>query len=308
MKRLQNRIAESSAVLPFMSAYALVVWLLSGLLAHGWWPQLACYVATVYLLIELSNSNALLRVRSRMVSFSFVLLTGMVCPLFGSLTGGLTTLLWTLALTVLLSTYQDNQAAGRVFYAFAFLSGASIFFVQSLWLVPVVWLLMLTQLQSLSGRTWLASIIGLLAPYWFFSLWFVYIDDFSPLFRHFSGLWRVDSFFGYAQLSPLQVAVYVLALSLTLTGIFHFWHRSFEDKIRIRLLYGIFSTMSLVFFGLIALMPQYYDPFVRLSFLFACPLIAHVATFTSTRTSAIVFFSVLLLVIALTVLGLWMFW
>ena len=307
MKRLQNRIAESGIMLPVMAVYALAVWLLSGLTANNWWPQLACYAATSYLVVEMSNSNALLRVRSRMVSCTFIMLTCMLSPLFGSMTNGLTLLFWVAAMLILFSTYQDHQAVGRVFYAFVFLSAASIVFVQSLWLVPVIWLLMLTQLQSLGWRTWLASIIGLLAPYWFFTLWFIYTNDFTPLFTHMAGLWEIEFSVNYTALQPSQVAAYILTFVLTLTGIIHFWHRSFEDKIRIRLLYGFFTTMSLLLFILIALLPQYFDPLIRMAFLFACPLVAHLATFTSTRISNIMFFVILALIVTITVLNLWTF-
>ena len=307
MKRLQNRIAESGIMLPVMAVYALAVWLLSDLTANNWWPQLVCYAATSYLIVEMSNSNALLRIRSRMVSGTFIMLTCMLCPLFGSLINGLTLLFWVAAIVILFSTYQDQQAVGRVFYAFVFLSGASIVFVQSLWLMPVVWLLMLTQLQTLTWRTWLASIIGLMAPYWFFMLWFIYTNDFTPLFSHIAGLWEIQFAANYATLQPGQVVAYILALALTLVGIIHFWHRSFEDKIRIRLLYGFFTTMSLLLFVLVALLPQYFDPLIRLTFFFACPLVAHLATFTSSRISNIAFFVILSLIVTITVFNLWMF-
>ena len=305
MKRLQNRIAESGIILPVMAVYALVIWMLGNTVANNWWPQLACYAVTVYLIIEMSNSNALLRIRSRMVSCTFIMLTCMLSPQFGSLTGGLMLLFWTAATLILFSTYQDNQAVGRVFYAFVFLSGASLVFVKSLWLIPVVWVLMLTQLQSLSWRTWMASVIGLLTPYWFFMLWFIYANDFSPLFTHLAGLWEIEFTFDYTMLTPGLVSTYLLTFGLTLAGIIHFWHRSFEDKIRIRLLYGFFTTMSLLLFALIALLPQYYDPLIRLAFIFACPLIAHLGTFTSTRISNIVFFVILALAMTITALNLW---
>ena len=306
MKRLQNRIAESGIILPVMAVYALVIWTLGDLLVNNWWPQLVCYATTIYLIIELSNSNALLRIRSRMVSCTFIALTCMLSPLFGSLTSGLMLLFWTAATLILFSTYQDSQAAGRVFYAFIFLSSSSLVFIQSLWLMPIVWLLMLTQLQSLSWRTWLASIIGLLTPYWFFTLWFIYTNDFSPLLQHLAGLWEIPFTFDYTALTPGMVAAYAIALVLTLAGIVNFWHRSFEDKIRIRLLYGFFTTMSLFLFALIALLPQYYDPLIRLAILFACPLVAHLAVFTSTRITNIAFFVVLALILTITILNLWM--
>ena len=78
IKRMQNHEAESSFTLPAVSAYAVAVWLASGLLiphipftaqelAGGAWMQLVCFVVSAYLMVELNNSNALIRIYSRTV-------------------------------------------------------------------------------------------------------------------------------------------------------------------------------------------------------------------------------------------------
>ena len=306
MKRLQNRIAESGALLPVSAFYALAVWLLTGLLTGGAWPQLACYVAAVYLLVELSTGNALLRVRSRMVSCTFIFLSCMTPGLFSSLSGVITLLCWVIAILILFSAYQDNQAVGRTFYAFAFLGGASIAFIQSLWLIPVLWILMATQLQMLGVRTFFASIIGLLAPYWFFALWFIYIRDFTPLLDHLAGLWTIDSTPDILSLPVGHVCAFLLTTAMSLSGIIHFWLRSFEDKIRIRLLHGFFFVMTLLLLVLAVLQPQHFGTLMLLAYLFASPLVAHYLTFTSTRLTNILFFVVLSLAVLIMALNLWM--
>lgn len=306
MKRLQNRIAESGLSLPVMGLYALVIWLSGGLLTDGLWPQLACYAASVYLLAELSNGNALLRIRSRIISCSFIALSCMNSMLFCSLTGCLTQLFFIAAFLLLFSTYQNGQAVGRVFYAFAFLGGASIMHVQTLWLVPVIWLLMITQLLTFNWRTWMASVIGLLAPYWFLSLWLIYTRDFSPLAEHLSGLWSVGMPFDYRGLTVLRLVTYVLTLALMLTGIIHFWLRSYEDKIRIRLLYGFFFYLGLFAMLVIAVLPQYYDLFIPLAFICVSPLVGHFVAHTNTRVTNIAFIVIIVLVFLITILNLWM--
>ena len=306
MKRLQNRIAESGLLLPVMGLYAIAIWLSSGLLTEGLWPQLACYAASVYLLAELSNGNALLRIRSRIISSSFIALSCMNSMLFCSFTGCLTQLFFVVAFLLLFSTYQNNLAAGRVFYAFAFLGGASIMHVETLWLVPLIWLLMITQLLSFNWRTWLASVIGLLAPYWFLSLWFIYTQDFSPLAEHLSGLWSIGMPFDYRGITIAQLVTLVITLTLMLTGIIHFWLRSYEDKIRIRLLYGFFSYLGLFAMLIIIVLPQYYDLFIRLTFICVSPLVGHFVAHTNTRATNIAFIVITVLVFLITMLNLWM--
>lgn len=304
MKRLQNRIAESGFLLPVMSLYGLAIWLQSGVLANQWWLQLSCFALSVYLMVELTNFNALLRVRSRMVSSTFIALNCTMTFLFGSLTGGLVQLFAITSLLLLLTTYQAPQALGRLFYAFVMLGLASILFVHILFFVPLLWLLMATQLQSFSWRGLLATLIGLATPYWFFSLWFIYQRDFTPLANHFCELASFTALpSGYAVLGWQQWLPYVLLTALTVTGIVHFWRNSIEEKIRIRLLYAFFTWMTLVSLVFVALQPQHYDPLMRLATITASPLIAHFLTLTSSKVTNIAFFGIAAITLAVTVVN-----
>ena len=181
MKHLQNRIAESTLVLPVTAIFTLVVWLLSGLVSHGWWLQLLLFAVTTYLTVELSNANALLRIRSRMVSCTFLALSCATCFLFGSLTAIIVQLCITVTTIILFRTYQDQQAPGFTFYAFLFFGISSFFFVKVLYLLPIVWILMATHLQSLSWRSWLASLLGLATPYWLAFAYCMLRQDFTLL-------------------------------------------------------------------------------------------------------------------------------
>lgn len=314
MKRPQNIIAEGGLTLPVAALFGIVVWLLSGLVQQRLWLQLACFVATVYVLIELTNQNALLRVRSRMVSSTFIVLSCAASFLLPQMTGGIVQFCFVVAFLLLFQTYQTSHSIGRTFYAFTAIGLASIAFVHVLWYVPVLWILMATQLQSLNWRTWLTSLLGLAMPYWFALLWFLlpfnlsdeWITDFTPLADHFSKLADI------AIQSPITshlflggLLVFILTIILATIGMAHFWQYSFEDKIRIRLLYGFFTAMTAVTVLFILVQPQHFSVLMRLLTLCASPLIAHVLTFTSSRLSNILFFVALALALALAVFNLW---
>ena len=93
---------------------------------------------------------------------------------------------------------------------------------------------------------------------------------------------------------------------LMLTGIIHFWLRSYEDKIRIRLLYGFFSYLGLFAMLIIIVLPQYYDLFIRLTFICVSPLVGHFVAHTNTRATNIAFIVITVLVFLITMLNLWM--
>ena len=309
MKQLQNRIAEGGLALPVAALFGIVVWLFSGLLTQQLWPQLACFVASVYLMVELTNQNALLRVRSRMVSSTFIILSSTACFLYPHFTSGVVQLCFIVSFLFLFQTYQDSQAVGRTFYAFLAIGLASLAYVHVLFFVPLLWVLMATQLQALSARTWLASLIGLATPYWFTLLWLLIPFEPSadwaialrPLGDHFAQL--TEFYFEPGIFTLRHILVLSFTLLLTATGIIHFWQYSFEDKIRIRLLYGFFTTMTAFTLLFIFLQPQHFNVLMRICFISASTLIAHVATFTSSRVSNILFFVSLALALAITIMN-----
>lgn len=252
-------------------------------------------------MVELSNGNALLRIRSRMVSVCFMSLLCMMSPLFGSLPGAFTLVFVIIATLLLLSTYQDKCSPGRVFYAFLFVGLASITFVQILFLLPLLWLLMATQLQSLSWRSLFASLLGTALPYWLATPWFIYQRDFSLLTSHFEQLAEFQASFQFSTIAPSLWVAYALVVVFTMIGIFSFWHHSYQDKIRIRLLYGFFTWMAVVFLILIVLQPCLFDPLMRLAVVFASPLIAHFLTLTNSRITNIMF--IVMMVLTVLVIG-----
>ncbi|MBQ9356540.1 MAG: hypothetical protein IJT98_04550 [Prevotella sp.] len=301
MKLLQNRIAEGSLTLPAAMAFGAAAWLFCGLFSENLWPQIACFAGTVYILIELSNTNALLRIRSRMVSATFIVLSCASCFLFKSFAGCVVQLCFVSAFYFLFHAYQDSLSMGRIYYAFVCIGLASLFCVETLYYVPILWLLMAVQLQCLGMRTWLSSLLGLLTPYWFGLLWLVYIQDFSPLFVHFSQLF--DLKLPVYDFSIQQTCSFIFILLLCFVGIGHFLRFSFEDKIRIRFLLGFFSVLAVLSFLLAALQPHLYMVFIPVAILCSSPLVAHLFTFTSSRLSNILFFIALTVAVALTVLN-----
>lgn len=298
MKLLQNRIAEGGFTLPVAAVYGFAIWLFYGLFPLSLWPQLACFTATVYILIELSNTNALLRVRSRMVSSTFIVLSCVACFLFTSLTSNIIQLCFVAAFFFLFHAYQDSHAAGRVYYSFICIGVASLFSVYILAFVPLLWILMGTQIQCLSIRTWLSSLLGLVTPYWFGLLWLVYIQDITPLTDHFAQLFHLH-WGGYGFSLPQVCTLAFIALLCT-GGIGHFWHYSYEDKIRIRLLFGFFTVMAVASFLFVIIQPQLFTTFLPVAILCASPLVAHLFTFTSSRFTNILFITAVLMSVVLT--------
>ena len=152
VKRFQNKIAESRLTLPLVSIYGIIVCVAWGLLDSSfadtfwkdwrWIAQVVLLSVSTVLMVELNNSNALIRVYSRMVSCSFLVLTLMAAFLLPSLEGSVVGLSFIVFYLFFLRAYQDKQAVGSIYAAFLAIGIGSLFFVQLLYFLPVLWLMM----------------------------------------------------------------------------------------------------------------------------------------------------------------------
>lgn len=317
MKRLQNRIAESYLTLPIAAVYSVAIWLIAflhntskavqspTLAIH--WPEMACFVISVYVIVELNNSNMLLRVRSRMVASTFIFLSCMLVSGFQSLLVGISQICFITTILLLFHTYQNRSSAGQTYYAFLCLGLSSLIYAEYLYYIPLLWVLMTTRLQSLSPRTLAASVFGILTPYWLASIWLFYLDDFTPMTEHLADFGNFVFPADYQAVSIEQWLIYAFLTVTSIAGIIHFWMYSYEDKIRIRQLYGFLIAMSLATLIYIALQPHQYHIFIRMAIVCCSPIIAHFLTLTSTRLTNILFFVIIGACICITAINLWMY-
>lgn len=305
IKRFQNHVAESRLALPVTGSYALLVWLAAGLINGEMWMQFACFVISAYLMVELNNSNALIRIYSRMVSCSFLALSCMASFAFSSESGAIVELCVIAAYTTLLRSYQDRKASGWIFYTFLCVGLGSLVKVHLLYYVPVLWILMFAYLRSMSFRTFFASVFGLLVPYWFAAVYFIYQGDFSMAESHFSALLSFGELFDFSALQVCQIAVLAFLVVLSFTGIIHYVRTSYNDKIRIRMYYDSFIVIDAVTWVFMLLQPQHYDWLLRILIVNTSILVAHFIALTHTKITNIAFYVILVATLLLTAFGLW---
>lgn len=306
IKRAQNRIAESRATLPWTIVICLLIWLTGGVIAHGWWLQIGVVAVATLMMALLNNVNALIRIYSRSISCSFIVLMTMAAYLWPQLHAGMAALAVITFYLLLFQTYQDKSAAGMIFYAYAILGIGSVFWVQLLWLVPLFWLLTATKILSFSARTFFASIIGLVLPYWFLAGYYFLTGQTEVLARHFAGMFDVGSPFAFELFDTHRIITIGFVALLGITGIVHFLRNSYKDMIRIRMYYEAFIVIELILVAAIIVFPQMADPITALLIVTTAPLIGHFLALTYTRLTNIAFFIILVLIIAITLYNIWM--
>ncbi len=307
IKRIQNRVAESRYTLPASIMTAFVIWYLAGLTAVPLYLSFAATLLTTYTLVEINNGNSLLRIYSRTVSSSFILLLSGATFLLPNLTAMAVTLCYTLFCLYLFRVYQEKEAPGGVFHAFLFLGIASIFFIQIAFLVPFLWILMTFNLMAMSHRNFWASVLGLITPYWFAIPFWLYKKDIESVVNHFVQIADFQELFQYEQIPLTYLLTFAFIVMIALFGIIHFLRKSFMDKIRTRMLYTFFIVMTILLVVFIVLQPQHDEILLPLLIVHVSPLFAHYLSLTNTRLTNITFFLLIILWVALTVYNLWNF-
>ncbi|MBE6249118.1 MAG: hypothetical protein E7106_07690 [Prevotella sp.] len=304
-KLAQNKVSESTLTFPLSLLYATAIWLLCGVIQEEWWVQIACMAVTTILMLQLNKLHVLIRIYSRMVSSTFLVLSCCACFLFPSIPGAIASMCIVMAYILLFTSYQDEKATGKVFYAFMVYGIASMAYVHILFLVPLLWLFMAKYLSLLSIRTWAASVIGLLTPYWIIGTWLIYHYGIDEWPEHFMPLATFHQPFDFGILSISQMATFTLMVILMLTGIVHFINKSYAENIRTRMFYSIFIWMDLTVAVFLFIQPQHYDLLMRMMLINTAPLIAHYFTLTSTKLTNASFFLFIVTVLMLTAYNLW---
>ena len=305
IKRTQNRIAESRWALPICAAYTLLICLISGLFSEGIWAQLALTAIATLLMVELNNRNSLIRIYSRMVSCSFLVMTMMTPHKIESIDGCIVSMCFVAFYLALCNAYQDKKATGYVLCAFAAIGVASIVWIQILLFIPVLWVLTATNILAMSLRTFVTSILGVIMPYWFLSAYYIYIGDIMPIVDHIATIANFEPLFIYKNCSINDFLPLCFIILLAITGSIHFLRTSYKDKIRTRMIYEMFITMSVATIVLILLQPQHANIATHLLIISTAPLIGHFLALTSTKITNIASLAIMATALVITALNLW---
>ncbi len=302
-KRLQNKIAESKFALPVTAMYALAVCTAYGLFTQQLWVQLALLALSTLMMVVLNNDNALIRIYSRMVSCSFLALALTGRDIITDARTGLVQLLYIMFYFFLFRAYQNKRAVGSVFYAFMALGAAGLFFPKILFILPVMWIVMFTNIMAGSTRTLAASVIGTLLPYWFLAAYCTYTGDFTMLTSFAESIATFGNVLDIADVPQHTLLQSGATALLAFVGIIHFRRNNYKDRIRTRMLFEIFSISAIITIAFILLQPcdaKYLLPLLTVN---AAPLIGHYIALTKTMLTNISFFIIMGAILIITIYG-----
>jgi len=307
IKRLQNRIAESRYTLPITAFYSIIIWLIAGLVSQQWWIQFGCFVMSAWMMMMLNKENLLIRIYSRLVSSTYLVLTCAAVFLFASRACAIMQMGAAISLYLLWHCYQDREAVGWTFYTFLSLGIGSIMESQVLYYLPIFWIMMAWFTYSLSWRTFFASILGLLTPYWFCLPYYAFQGEncLDILLSHLSTLLDIASLPDYSVLNITKIVYLGFLVILMVIGSFHFITTSYRDTIRVRQIYFSFIMIAAFSLFLVLIQPHCYDMAIHVLILAISPMIAHFFALTHSRFTNILFISTLTIILLFTGYHLW---
>ena len=327
-RSFQNRVTTGRFTLPVVVVISMACWLAGGLLlpeeslsrqagsalwqatgVGGWplWILLAAgfllHGVAGWLLIELNNAYAIIRVRASVQTSVYLLLVAACPPLYGLCADSVAVVCCLLALFFLFGSYQKRQSAGFLFKAFLFLGLGSLVVPWLTWLAPLFWA-GAYQFRSLQGKSFVASLLGWALPYWFllghayfygqmelFCRPFREMVDFAPL--HFD--FRPDEWFALG---------YLFVLYAVSSG--HCLVAGYEDKIRTRSYLHFFMLWCFCLFAFIGLQPDRGVEVLPLLLAGIGVLFGHFFALTSSRASNLFSMAAVVVLCLLFGLNLWM--
>lgn len=302
---IQPTIATSRLTLPLTAVYAFVVCALYACEDLLTWVGASVLALSTLLMVMLNNANSLIRIYSRLVSCSFLVLMLTDVRMLSSLEDSIIQLCFIASLLILFKAYQDRSATGRIFYSFLFIGIASLLEVKMLCFVPILWILLAFNIMALSIKGICASIAGVLLPYWFCLAYYIYRQVPSLILTHFDGLTAWDIPFSYTDIELSKYIVFAFVVFLGAVGTIHFLLNSQNDKIRTRMFYEIFISLYAFITVSIVLQPSMYDVLIRLLITCVSPLIAHFFALTKTRFTNIAFCITVIVTLAITFANMW---
>ncbi len=294
----RKRVATGSFTLPVAAALALFVWLPTVVATSLSWLSLVVVVVITYLLVELNNRNALLRIRSRMVGTTFLALAA-ACPFFHS---GEVSLLpsFTLAAAYfpLFATYQSPRSSGEAFQAALLIGVGSLVYPPLLCLNVFVLVALAVPLRALSGRTFMGVLFGSLLPYYFVAAIGAMEGCLNEIFIPYLDAFKF-TLPDYRCLHITEIVSCCFTLLLALIGIVHFLRTAFNDKIRTRMFFDVLIVLEFVLILAVVLQPRRADVLMPLLIVNSSPIIAHHYALGRGRWLDIRFILVLLLLMGI---------
>ncbi len=257
-----------------------------------------------YFLIEINNRFSIIGIRASVQTSLYFLLVMAIPWLYALHAGCVAAVALLFSIFFLFKSYQQTAPSGNLFHSFVSMGIASLFFPQILYFAPLWWIASY-RFQSLTLRSFCASLIGWSLPYWFLLGHAFYHQQMELFYQPFTELLTFHSirFMTDMQLHELVNLAYLLLLFIVSS--IHCMVAGYKDKIRTRLFLNFLMQQGLFFFIYILLQPIQFENILPLLLIPTSILSAHFFGLTNSRLSNLFFIAMMVALIILYAFNLW---
>lgn len=324
--RIQDRIMTSSFTLPVVILICIAAWLIDVValrsttvtidnfvlfkelnfskfpIALNRFCNIALYILTGYLLVELNNRSDIIRVQPSVLTAVYYLFIAFFPGLHPFSFANLSLIAFILSLFFLFSSYQCRNSSTYLFHSFAMLGIGSLFFPQLIFFVPI-WFIGSFMLQSLHIRSFFGGIIGLSLPYWILFTLAIYlgrIDIFYTPFieiAHFGKMNIIE----YNNIGVLLSVAFFIVFFLISS--IHCLIIDYDNKIRTRIILHFVILLNTCLLLMAILQPIYEVQLLSLSLPGISLMTCHFFRRSSNRSSNIMFIIIILMMFVLYILN-----
>ena len=303
LNRFQIQVATGRLTLPVVILICLLLW---GITFQEWKDCIYLAITAIigYMMIEINTAFTLIRTRTTMPVCIFWMIATSLFFLHPLEWKNLVPLAFLLSVYQLFRSYESSSPAIPIYHAFFFISLGSLVFPPFIYFSPILWGSMIP-FRSLSGKSLLASLLGIITPYWFLFGYCFYFDQ-MPLFL--APLQEMILFYpiDYGHLTTSEITSWgTITLLLIISG-FHYWQMSYMDKTRTRIYHSFLVIVGLYVTLWSILQPNYMRELMVIELICASFLSGHLFTLTRNRFSGIFFIVTFITIILLTIFNLWM--
>jgi len=281
--------------LPYASLDQLRACLQSGTLLSMPAALLACGIC-VYLAAELNNAFSLLRVTSRTISSTlFLLVTGMA-SLHTIDAAHVVLACSVIGFFPLLSCYQRIDRRLMVFLAALSMGLTSCVQPAFAWMLPFLWIYLIL-LQAFSFRAILASLFGLITPWWLYAAGAFYTDQ-LPAFLAHAGEALQWTHPDYTTVTLQQAIPLATTLLVQLIGSVDYLLHKHLDRTRTRAFYNVILLHAALLWCWMIIRPQDIDHTLPAAMLCAAIAGGHFLALSHGRVQNIISIALALLLAA----------
>jgi len=258
----------------------------------------ACGFAT-FLAANLNDKFILLRVTSRTLSSLLLCLLTATASMHLIGSPHLILICCLLSYFPLFSSYQRGEHAVAPFLSALCLSLASLLHPHLVLLLPLLWI-HLIQLRAFSARSFMATLMGLLVPWWMLFTAAVCTDSLPAFLTHASSA-LPTVLFHFEALTPDILPPLILTFAISAIGAIDYLNQRHLDKTRTRAIYNAVLLHSAILYLAIPILPADASILLPLLMADAAILGGHFIVLSHGRMQNIITILIALSLLALTI-------